>query len=281
VVLVDFWTYTCINCIRTLPYLNAWYAKYHRAGFEIVGVHTPEFPFEHSASNVAAAIAQDGIHYPVVQDNNYGTWNAYGNEYWPAEYFIDAQGRVRLADFGEGEYGAKQRAIRALLEEAGAPAPALGGTAQVHAQAPSEAEITPESYLGANRAQRFTNGSITPGTHNYGATLVPPALSNLSYAGLWSIGAWNATAVREARLELRFTARRVFLVMGSPTPRAVRVLLDGRPIPRALAGADVRGGSARVSRDRLYRLVELPGVQTHNLTVQLPPGVSAYDFSFG
>ncbi|MDE3070052.1 MAG: cytochrome c biogenesis protein DipZ, partial [Acidobacteriota bacterium] len=143
VLLVDFWTYTCINCLRTLPYLNAWYAKYHRYGFEIVGVHTPEFPFEHSAANVEAAVAQNGIRYPVVQDNEYGTWNAYNNEYWPAEYFIDAQGRVRAADFGEGEYGAKERAIRSLLVEAGARG--LGGAAQVHAVAPSDAEVTPES----------------------------------------------------------------------------------------------------------------------------------------
>ena len=146
VVLVDFWTYTCINCIRTLPYLNAWYAKYHAKGFDIVGVHTPEFPFEHSAANVAEAIKQNGIKYPVVQDNDYGTWDAYDNEYWPAEYLIDAQGRIRLADFGEGDYETKQRAIRSLLVEAGATG--LGGAADVHALKPSEAEVTPESYLG-------------------------------------------------------------------------------------------------------------------------------------
>ena len=118
--LVDFWTYSCINCIRTLPYLNAWNAKYASQGLEIIGVHTPEFPFEHSATNVAEAIQQNGIHYPVVQDNNYKTWDAYNNEYWPAEYLIDAQGRIRLADFGEGDYAGKERAIRSLLVEAGA-----------------------------------------------------------------------------------------------------------------------------------------------------------------
>src|SRR3984957_8831010 len=186
VVLVDFWTYTCINCIRTLPYLNAWYAKYHAKGLEIVGVHTPEFPFEHSASNVAEAIKQNGIQYPVAQDNDYGTWDAYNNEYWPAEYLIDAQGRIRLADFGEGNYEAKQRAIRSLLVEAGAGG--LGAAADVHALTPSEAEVTPESYLGTERGERFTNGALTSGLHAYGALPAqappPPALRFAGGSGL-------------------------------------------------------------------------------------------------
>jgi cytochrome c biogenesis protein CcdA/thiol-disulfide isomerase/thioredoxin len=281
VVLVDFWTYSCINCIRTLPYLNAWYAKYHARGFEIVGVHTPEFPFEHSASNVAAAIAQNGIRYPVAQDNEYGTWNAYGNQYWPAEYFIDAQGRVRLADFGEGNYGAKERAIRSLLVEAGASG--LGGASRVRALQPSQAEVTPESYLGTERGERFTNGALTAGLHDFGALPAsPPPLSNLRYGGVWNVGAWAATAGSGARLQLRFRSRRVYLVMGSPgQPRPVRVLLDGRPIAQSLAGADVHGGTASASFDRLYRLVELPAVQEHTLTIEAAPGVSLYDFTFG
>jgi thiol-disulfide isomerase/thioredoxin len=281
VVLVDFWTYSCINCIRTLPYLNAWYQKYHSKGFEIVGVHTPEFPFEHSASNVAAAVSQNGIHYPVVQDNNYGTWNAYNNEYWPAEYFIDAQGRIRLADFGEGEYGAKERAIRSLLVEAGASG--LGTATRVHALAPSEAETTPESYLGAERAERFTNGQIATGLHDFGPLPeAPPPLSHLRYAGPWQIEPLAAKAGSGARLQLRFKAQRVYLVLGSPgNSEPVRVLLDGRPIPSSVAGGDVHRGVASVSFQRLYRLVELPSVQTHILTVEPAPGVSAYDFTFG
>jgi cytochrome c biogenesis protein CcdA/thiol-disulfide isomerase/thioredoxin len=281
VVLVDFWTYTCINCIRTLPYLNAWYAKYHSKGFEIVGVHTPEFPFEHSAANVAAAIEQDGIHYPVVQDNDYGTWNAYGNEDWPAEYFIDAQGRIRLVDFGEGEYAAKQRAIRSLLIEAGASG--LGGGVDVHAQQPSEVEITPESYLGAERGARFTNGPLETGLHDFGPLPgEPPPLSELRYGGVWRVGAWGTTAVSDARLQLHFRSRRVFLVMGSPgNPQPLRVLLDGQPIPQSLSGDDVHGGLVTVSADRLYRIVELPDVQEHTLTVEAAPGIAVYDFTFG
>lgn len=216
VVLVDFWTYTCINCIRTLPYLNAWYAKYHRYGFEIVGVHTPEFPFEHSAANVAAAVAQNGIHYPVVQDNEYGTWNAYNNQYWPAEYLIDARGRIRLTDFGEGDYAAKERAIRSLLAEEGATG--LGGPTQVHALKPSEAEVTPESYIGTERGERFTSGPLTPGVHDFGPLPAqPPPLSELRLAGTLDVGAWGATpATGEGAVQLRFRARRVYLVMGSP-----------------------------------------------------------------
>ncbi|MGH2854844.1 MAG: redoxin domain-containing protein, partial [Solirubrobacteraceae bacterium] len=278
----DFWTYTCINCIRTLPYVNAWYAKYHADGFEVIGVHTPEFPFEHSASNVAAAIAQNGIHYPVVQDNEYGTWNAYNNQYWPAEYLIDAQGRIRLEDFGEGDYLAKERAIRSLLVEAGATG--LNGPTHVHALAPSEAELTPESYLGTERGERLTNGPLTAGVHDYGPLPAQaPPLSALRFAGRLRVGAWGVTPVSAgAAVQLRFRARRVYLVMGSPGhPRPVRVLLDGRPIPQSAAGANVHGGTAEVGLQDVYNLVDLPSVQTHTLTVEPPPGVSAYDFTFG
>jgi cytochrome c biogenesis protein CcdA/thiol-disulfide isomerase/thioredoxin len=281
VVLLDFWTYTCINCIRTLPYLNAWYAKYRGEGFQIVGVHTPEFPFEHSAANVAAAIGQNGIHYPVVQDNDYGTWNAYENQYWPAEYLIDAQGRIRLADFGEGEYGAKERAIRSLLAEAGAGS--LGAPTDVHAQQPSQAEVTPESYLGAGEAQRFTNGAIVDGIHDFGALPGEPLpTSYLRYGGVWSVSDSGTRAVSGAALQLRFTARRVFLVMGSPSQAThARVLLDGQPIPDRLAGDDVHDGAVSVKADRLYRLVDLSGVQTHTLTVRAGAGLSVYAFTFG
>lgn len=280
VVLVDFWTYSCINCIRTLPYLNAWYRKYRSKGFTIVGVHTPEFPFEHSAANVAQAVSQNGIEYPVVQDNDYGTWDAYHNEYWPAEYLIDAQGRIRLADFGEGDYEAKQAAIRDLLAEAGASG--LGGAAVVHAQAPSEEETTPESYIGAERAERFVNGQITEGLHDYGQSMAPPPAEGLRYTGTWRVARQSATAVAGSRLQLSFNARRVFFVLGSPgRPRKVRVLLDGRPIPARLSGADVHGASATVEFQRLYRLVELPSVQHHLLTLELPPGVTGYAFTFG
>jgi cytochrome c biogenesis protein CcdA/thiol-disulfide isomerase/thioredoxin len=279
VVLVDFWTYSCINCIRTLPYLNAWYAKYASKGFTIVGVHTPEFPFEHSPANVAEAIGQNGIHYPVVQDNNYATWNAYNNEYWPAEYLIDGQGRIRLTDFGEGEYAAKERAIRSLLAEAGSTG--LGSATHVGAQQPSE-ETTPETYLGAEKAERFDGGAVAPGVHDYGQGGPPPAPEHLRYSGLWRVAQESATAGRASALTLSFRARNVFLVMGSTTgTRSVRLLLDGHPIEQASAGGDVHGGVVSVSFQRLYRLVELPRVERHVLTVEPAPGTSVYSFTFG
>src|SRR6201996_8522988 len=161
VVLIDFWTYSCINCIRTLPYLNAWNKRYAKDGLVIVGVHTPEFPFEREASNVEEAIKTEGIKYPVVQDNEDGTWNAYQNLYWPAEYFVDAKGEVRYAHFGEGEYGEKEQVIRELLAEAGdEPGKAR---ADAHGMAAEPTVTTPESYLGAERAGNFTNGLIESG----------------------------------------------------------------------------------------------------------------------
>jgi cytochrome c biogenesis protein CcdA/thiol-disulfide isomerase/thioredoxin len=280
VVLVDFWTYSCINCIRTLPYLNAWYSRYARDGFVILGVHTPEFPFEHSATNVAQAIAQNGIRYPVVQDNNYATWNAYNNQYWPAEYLIDPQGRIRLADFGEGDYAAKERAIRSLLAEAGANW--LGGPTDIHAEQPSDGNITAESYLGSARAERFANGPLTPGVHDFGPSTKLPGADQLRYGGGWRITSSSATALAGAGLQLDFSARRVFLVMGSPGhARSVRVLLDGQPIAARLEGGDVHGSLARVTFDRLYRLLELPRVERHVLTLKPDPGVSGYAFTFG
>ena len=279
VVLVDFWTYSCINCIRTLPYLNAWYSRYHSKGFEIVGVHTPEFPFEHSASNVRDAISQDGIHYPVAQDNDYETWSAYGNQYWPAEYLIDAQGRLRLIEFGEGGYGEKEEAIRSLLAEAGAAN--LGSDAGVRAQAPSAGVTTPETYFGAARAERFINGPITPGRHDFGRLRTPPA-NHLAYGGRWSIGEEAATAGPRAAINIAFKARRVFVVLGSEgQPRDVRVLLDGKPIPASAAGDDVSGGSIHVREHTLYAAVDLPSVQSHVLTLEPQSGVKGYAFTFG
>ena len=159
--LIDFWTYTCINCLRTLPHVRAWDARYRSRGLTIVGVHTPEFAFEHDAGNVRDAIARSRLRYPVVQDNDYATWNAWGNQYWPAKYLIDAKGRVRYAHFGEGEYDKTEAAIRTLLAEAGAAK--LGGRARVGAEDAVEAQ-TPETYLGVQRAQGWRRRRA-PGTH--------------------------------------------------------------------------------------------------------------------
>jgi cytochrome c biogenesis protein CcdA/thiol-disulfide isomerase/thioredoxin len=280
VVLVDFWTYTCINCIRTLPYLKGWDERYRDKGLTIVGVHTPEFPFERDAGNVGDAIDQNGLRYPVVQDNDYATWNAYANQYWPAKYLIDARGRVRYTHFGEGEYDKTEDAIRGLLEEAGQ------SPGDARAQGRGEgvvAAATPESYLGAARADRFVNGPVAPGTHSFELPPNAVPLNGLAYGGTWSIAADDATAVRDARLEIGFAAQRVFLVLGSRggVPREVRVLLDGEPLPDRLAGSDVRDGRVVVRRERLYRLVDLGRPGEHVLTLDFGSGVSGYAFTFG
>ena len=281
VVLVDFWTYTCINCIRTLPFVEAWYARYHDRGLEVVGVDTPEFDFEKDAGNVADATRQNGLRYPVAQDNDYGTWNAYGNQYWPAEYLIDARGNVRYTHFAEGDYGKTENAIRSLLEEARRGP--LGARARASAQVPSPGLQTPETYLGTARAQSVLPNGVNPGTHRYPgyAGRLPP--SQLSLGGVWRIGAQAATAVRSASLKLAFGARRVFLVLSSAgnARRRIRVLLDGRPIGAREAGPDVKAGVLTVHRQRLYGLVDLPHVEQRLLELRLDPGVSGYAFTFG
>ena len=286
VVLVDFWTYTCINCIRTFPYLRAWDSEYRDKGLTIVGVHTPEFPFEREAANVEGAIDDYDLEYPVVQDNELGTWNAFGNQYWPAKYLIDAEGRVRYTHFGEGEYETTERAIRSLLAEAGESG--LGKGARASAETADPGVATPETYLGAKRAQGFVNGPIAPGRHDYGGLgetgrvvdRLPP--NALAYRGEWRIERESATAGEDAAIDVNFGARRVFLVLGSSRgPRGIRVLLDGRPIPDRLAGEDVSGGKATVSEQRLYRLVELPDAGRHVLTLEPERGISGYAFTFG
>jgi cytochrome c biogenesis protein CcdA/thiol-disulfide isomerase/thioredoxin len=279
VVLIDFWTYSCINCIRTLPYLNAWYKRYHRDGFVIVGVHTPEFPFEREAGNVEAAIKREGIHYPVVQDNEEGTWNAYGNLYWPSEYLVDGNGDVRFADAGEGEYGRKENVIRDLLAEEGKN---VGkARADGHGIAPSNFPTTPETYLGPYRAERNANGELPKGTSSF---TQPESLEGNEWAlgGRWQVERQSITAAGGSTLKLDFQARRVYLVLGSPGgPRQMQVFLDGKPIAPADAGEDVHGGAVTVGAQRLYELVELPRVESHTLELRFQAGIMGYAFTFG
>ncbi len=279
VVLIDFWTYTCINCIRTLPHLEAWDARYRADGLTIVGVHTPEFPFEHDAGNVQKAIRAEGIRYPVVQDNDYGTWDAYGNQYWPAEYLIDARGHVRYVHFGEGDYAKDERAIRTLLAEAGARR--LGQMTHVHGQTPPQL-ATPETYVGLSRAQGFVV-PLVDGPHTYA---VPPTNlrpNQFVLGGTWTEKPEEGVAGSGASIDLQFVARRVFVVLGTSDgrPRQVRVLLNGRPIPAADAGDDVHDGTLTVSGQRLYNVVSMAGEGTDRLSLRFEPGISAYSFTFG
>jgi cytochrome c biogenesis protein CcdA/thiol-disulfide isomerase/thioredoxin len=280
VVLVDFWTYTCINCIRTLPYLKAWDATYRPDGLTIVGVETPEFAFEHDASNVANAIKQFGLHYPVVQDNNMGTWNAYGNQYWPADYLIDSTGQVRYATFGEGDYSQTETAIRALLAEAGHD---VGGHSHPTGVIVPSQEATPETYLGTARAQGWVTGPVA-GLHDYGAGHSGPLeVNEFAFSGTWNTAAQPVTAVSNAGIDVEFQAKNVYLVLSSAgeQPRPVQVLLDGRPIPAADAGADVHNGVVTVKGQRLYTLASLPRNERHRLSLRFAPGVTGYAFTFG
>ena len=279
VVLVDFWTYTCINCIRTLPYLEAWQQRYGPRGFTVVGIHSPEFPFEKDAGNVESAIQQNHLTYPVVQDNNLATWDAWGNQFWPADYLVDARGNVRDAHFGEGDYAQTELAIRTLLREAGHSN--LGAGARANAQAPSEGRITPETYLGSARAQGWVT-PVHPGDQDFGAAASNLAASQFAYAGHWGITEENAISGTGGEIDVEFNARRVFLVLGSPDrARHIQVLLDGKPIPAKLAGDDVHRGQVTVQAQRLYRLVDLPAVAQHRLTLRFDPGISGYAFTFG
>jgi cytochrome c biogenesis protein CcdA/thiol-disulfide isomerase/thioredoxin len=280
VVLVDFWTYTCINCIRTLPYLKAWDAAYRNAGLTIVGVESPEFAFERDAANVANAISQFGLRYPVVQDNSLGTWNAYGNQAWPADYLIDAHGQVRYMAVGEGDYAQTETAIRALIAEAGHQ---VGGMSHPTGLIVPSAQATPETYLGTERAQGWVNPPKA-GLHDYGSS--PPTaleLNQFSYSGSWSIAGQPATAVSAAGIDVHFRAKDVYLVLSSAgeRPRSVKVLLDGRPISPMDAGADVHGGAVTVRGQRLYTLVSLPRSESHRLSLRFASGVNGYAFTFG
>ena len=269
VVLVDFWTYTCINCLRTLPYLEAWDARYRKAGLTIVGVHSPEFGFEHEAGNVERAIAANGIRYPVAQDNDLATWNAWGNQYWPAEYLIDAQGKVRHASVGEGEYGDTENSIRALLAERGEK---LGSSvAKPHGVTPVSDMTSPETYIGTERAQGFVGTPPTAGTRTYTAPAEIP-LSRFALGGTWTIGPQAATAGASATIDATVRARSVYLVLSPPRGHAGAVTVtrdDGRP--RRIA----------VPTQRLYRLVALGKDGEHRVHLAVAPGTSAYAFTFG
>jgi cytochrome c biogenesis protein CcdA/thiol-disulfide isomerase/thioredoxin len=285
VVIVDFWTYTCINCIRTLPFIEGLYKHYHRYGLEIIGVETPEFTFEKEAGNVRQAIKSDGLTYPVVQDNRYGTWDAYQNEYWPADYFIDSTGEIRHTQFGEGDYTRDEQVVRELLRAAGAKH--LPGLMTAKAQTASKQLGTPETYLDPSHASADQEDFVEPlqrGVYSYSAPKTL-GLDQWALGGSWSVGSQSITPSGvSATVSGGVQARDVYLVMTSTgnKPRRGRVLLDGKPIPAADRGADVGpGGYFTVTSERLYRLVKLRGDATFTITVQIPHGVQAYDFTFG
>jgi len=263
VVLVNFWTYTCVNCLRELPHVKAWYKAYRREGFVVVGVHAPEFAFEHEPGNVRQAIQDLGIRHPVPLDNEFGTWNAYANRYWPANYLVDRAGHVRYVHYGEGQYDRTERAIRTLLAAEGIPQAAMRPD-----RTPSGPQ-TPETYLGWERLSPAYSGS--PVEEDIMARyMFPPALpvDGYAFAGRWRIEGERSVAGPGARLRIRAYARLVHLVLSGRG--TVRVLVDGR-------GAR----PVRVSANRLYTLIDFGRRADRTLELRFSPGLAAYAFTFG
>jgi len=292
VVLIDFWTYSCINCLRTLPYIKAWNEKYKDSGLVIIGVHTPEFPFEKDESNVRKAVRDLGITNPVAMDNDYRIWRSFNNEYWPAHYFIDATGRIRYHHFGEGGYDESETWIRGLLEEANHK-PIPGGSTQIaatgaEAAADSGDVKSPETYVGYHRAENFAS----PGGFNQNEPQVYEAPANLklnewALAGKWEDERQIATSLApSSAIVYRFHARDLHLVLGpskTGKPIRFRVTIDGKA-PGADHGADTDAdGYGTVTEDRLYQLIrQHGGIQDHTFRIEfLVPGVQAYSFTFG
>lgn len=280
VVLVDFWTYTCINCIRTLPYLKTWHEKYKDKGLVIVGVHTPEFEFEKEEKNVAKALHDFGITYPVMQDNDYATWNVYANRYWPAKYFIDKNGKIRSTHFGEGEYDESEKMIQTLLKETGA---------EVNSETANPAyqifAVTPETYLGYKRME-FLESPENVSEDKLVKYTLPEKLGRNKFAltGSWNIGGERATPTGGSTLFLNFEAKEVFLVMRPKKDNGqVKITLDGKIVDQDSKGEDViKNGIVDVNSDRLYKLIKLQNPGQHVLQLDfLDDNLELYAFTFG
>jgi thiol-disulfide isomerase/thioredoxin len=291
VILLDFWTYSCINCVRTIPYLNAWYQKYASSGLEIVGIHTPEFDFEKNIANVQNAVAEYGIHYPVILDSNQGTWNAYNNLYWPHEYLIDMAGYIVHDQVGEGSYGETETEIQKLLAQR---AQILGldpttiPTSTVNITPSNLNEIqSPETYFGAARNSLLANGTMMT---NGDQMLTAPAASTVQPNQLYLGGTWDfedqyATNVNAgATITYEYDAGNVYMVAaGAASGTTIEVMQDGAPISTADAGTDVHNSQIVISTNKLYNLVKNAnggGEHTLQLIVETP-GLQAYTFTFG
>lgn len=277
VVIVDFWTYTCINCIRTLPYLADWYNKYHDKGLVIIGVHTPEFAFEKNADNVKKAIADFHIAYPVMQDNNYATWRAYNNHYWPAKYFIDKNGQVRATHFGEGEYDESEKIIQNLLAETGRQVnvPINNKTYAIDA-------FTPETYVGYNRLEYLAPPQdVSPDTAVRYRKPDNIPLNTFAFDGTWTVGGEYAMPNADSALTFHFKSKNMFLVMRPHTlgkTGAVKVVLDGKVI----SGGDVKNGIVTVDADRLYTLLQSSSAGEHTIRLEFSGDtVELFAFTFG
>jgi thiol-disulfide isomerase/thioredoxin len=270
VVIVDFWTYSCINCQRSLPHVEAWYKRYAPYGLEIVGVHTPEFAFEHVISNIKAQAKALGVDYPIAVDNDYGTWNAYDNEYWPADYLIDAQGVVRHVDFGEGNYGLTESLIRKLLVDAH-PGLKLPPPTSVPDLTPV-VETSPESYVGYKYGLTYMDAEVAPPENVASQYHFPKVLTSTTWAlsGVWNEHSEEATSVKHSKLEINYLAQDVYLVMGGTGTVTVSAGNGTAPMTIHVSGVP-----------RLYRLFHAKSSSTGTMLMTFTPGVQAFDFTFG
>jgi cytochrome c biogenesis protein CcdA/thiol-disulfide isomerase/thioredoxin len=292
VVLIDFWTYSCINCLRSLPYIEGWAAKYKDAGLVVIGVHTPEFAFEKERSNVEKAVRDLKITYPVAIDSDYKIWQAFNNQYWPAHYFIDGKGRIRYHHFGEGEYDESERVIQQLLKENGAqslPNAMINVSANGVEAAPDQGNVdSPETYVGYHRAEHFASAEpISKDSHKVYSPVPRLSLNQWGLAGSWTVGAESAVLQRApGKIVFRFHARDLHLVLGlSKDGKPVRftVKLDGTP-PGEDHGSDTdANGAGTVQEHRLYQLIRQKGtVEDRTFEIEfLEPGVQAFAFTFG
>ncbi len=289
VILIDFWTYSCINCLRTLPYVEGWESKYGNRGLLILGVHSPEFDFEKDYKNVVDAVKRLGVNYPVMQDNDYATWNAYQNRYWPAEYLIDIDGYIIHTHFGEGKYDEIEKAIQDALKERNQ---VLGLSSAVPTGIVNAGGVTtvsnlelqsPETYFGAARNEYLGNGTKgTVGVQQLTAS------STIKENTLYLNGAWNfqneyaENTSAGAKIIYKYNAKNVYLVGSATKPAKITILLDGKPIG-AGRGTDVSpDGTAFIQENRLYKLIEGSLYGDHTLEIQInDPGLQAYTFTFG
>ena len=292
VVVIDFWTYTCVNWSRTLPYVRAWSEKYKDKGLVVIGVHTPEFPFEKNIDNIRSAMKEMKIDYPVAVDSNYGIWNAFNNEYWPAVYIVDAQGRIRFHHFGEGAYDETESVIQQLLVEAGARDVGRGSVSVDPKGLEVAADVddlqSPETYTGYGRADGFAGagGAVLDRSHVY---TLPASfeLNTWALSGDWTFGKVAVVANKpNARIAYRFHARDVNLIMSPPkqgTSVRFRVLIDGRA-PGPAHGTDVNAeGYGTVLKQGTYQLIRQPKpIITRTVEIEfLDPGAETFDFTFG
>lgn len=292
IILIDFWTYSCINCERTLPYLNSWYSKYEDEGLVIIGVHTPEFEFEQKLENVQRAVEKFGIKYPVVLDNDYSTWSGYGNQYWPRKYLIDIDGFIVYDHIGEGGYDETETKIVELLNERKKMLGENGGVT-VNAEKPKNVDTvhpssvqSPETYLGQKRIQylaNIPNQSCLLGSCTYTFSGMTD-FEGYELSGAWKIDAEYATLQKgTGAIRIHFSADKVNLVAGSDTPVRAKILIDGEVVTTASRGSNVQNGIVTFTTHELYNLINLQGNPgDHILEIQfLSPGIAAFAFTFG